>query len=94
MTHYLAKQLFSSVPFEPARVEVPAFVVSAGCVVPARNLEHESTGVANAEFVLNLLETRGESELASAAHRKRPRVDLSEVGRDSSLFDLSALSGW
>ena len=69
-------------------------MIPAGCVIPARDLEDESTGEANAEFVLNLLETRGESELASAAHRKRPRVDLSEVGRDSSLFDLSALSGW
>ena len=63
-------------------------MIPAGCVIPARDLEDESTGEANAEFVLNLLEARGESELASAAYRKCPRVDLSE-GRDSSSLYLS-----
>ena len=55
-------------------------MIPAGRVAPARNLEDESAGVANAEFVLNLLEARGEGELPRAAHREGPRVDLPKRG--------------
>ena len=69
-------QSFSPVSFKLARVEIPSAVIPAGGVAPARDLEDESAGVANAEFVLNLLEARGEGELPGAAHREGPRVDL------------------
>ena len=78
VTRLTRKAVFLSSPvsFKLARVEVPAPLIPAGGVAPARDLEDESTGVANAEFVLNLLEARGEGELPGAAHREGPRVDL------------------
>ena len=69
---------FSSIAFELAWVVVPVHVVPAGRVVAVGDLEHEAGWVANAEFVLDLLEVRGESELPRSAHGKRPLVDLGE----------------
>ena len=69
---------FSSAAFEPARVVVPLHVVPAGRVVAVGDLEYKTTRVANAEFILALLEARGESELPRSTNGKRPRVDLDD----------------